>query len=343
MRCFGQYRTNLFPFTCMNRKQFRPRFSPGLAGACSPPPSQCVMRCSCPTSPSPRQVGAERGGGLGEQQPGREGLHTKCRGRRARRRPFEPTQVHPQRRALVRLLERHRVGEHERAVGAGLPGKALVVVLLTEFDDGRLPSGVAGRLQEVLELRHSRDVGEPFDTLVLQPAHDRGPVLHQHVGRIGVDEIEARLLLVRVTLTGRLDAPDRQVRPQNRRLLHGIGKLPGDEQPRTHRVLGARIRHRGEHPRRQALDVRGGVARDLDELALDHRHRALVVLHGTRADEREDVVFARLLHRFALVEDLRVVVPQHEPAAVDPAEAVTELDERFDRSVDAGRRDGDDP
>ena len=100
--------------------------------------------------------------------------------------------------------------------------------------------------------------------------------------------------------------------------------------------------HRREHPRRQSLDVRRGVRRDLDELALHHRHRALIVLHRARADEREDVVVARLLHRVALVEDLRVVVLEHEPAPVDPAEAVAELDERVDRTVDAGRRYRDD-
>ena len=77
-------------------------------------------------------------------------------------------------------------------------------------------------------------------------------------------------------------------------------------------------------------------------LALHHRHRALIVLHRARADEREDVVVARLLHRVALVEDLRVVVLEHEPAPVDPAQAVAELHERVDRTVDTGRRHGDD-
>ena len=143
---------------------------------------------------------------------------------------------------------------------------------------------------------------------------------------------------------------DRQVRPQDRGLPHRIGKLPGDELAGADRVLGAGVRHGCEHPRRQPLDVGGGVRSDLDQPALHHRQRALIVLYRARADQREDVVVARLLHRFALVEDLRVVVLQHELAPVDPAETVAELDERVDRPVDAGggHRDdtrlvGDDP
>src|SRR5207244_11728498 len=81
----------------------------------------------------------------------------------------------------------------------------------------------------------------------------------------------------------------------------------------------------------------------LDELALHHRHRAGIVDYGTRTDQSEDVVLAGLLHRVGLIEDLRVVVLEYQPAPVDPAQAVAELNEGLDRAVDTGGWNRDHP
>ena len=107
-------------------------------------------------------------------------------------------------------------------------------------------------------------------------------------------------------------------------------------------IRRARIGRGLEHARREPLDVRGGVGGDLDQLALHHRDRAGFVFDRARPDQREDVVLARPLHGVALVQDLRVVVHEHQPASVDPAEAVAELDEGLDRAVDARGRHRDD-
>src|SRR5207237_2140703 len=131
------------------------------------------------------------------------------------------------------------------------------------------------------------------------------------------------------------------VRPQDRRVLDRVREALGDEQSRADRIRRAGIRDRLEHARRKTLDVGGGVGGDLDELALHHRHRTGIVNYGTRTDQREDVVLAGLLHRVGLIEDLRVVVLEYQLTPVDPAQAVAELNEGLDRTVDTGCRNRD--